>query len=183
MASIIRDSYSHLNSFVPLKKRTTGWPLIVQPLIALNTKRVRLNMSNPHKERKHDELCSCESTAHKMWVILKMRKQSFPNRKKQTCSFLYRKKTCNTLPALMQHKDDISSYILYRYGLISLAKLKNIIKKHISPLLLCGIVELWSVNMVPNTIKIIVKTVIINSIADRNISTTTEYYIQPIRVK
>jgi hypothetical protein len=37
--------------------------------------------------------------------------------------------------------------------------------------------------MVPNTIKIIVKTVIINSIADRNISTTTEYYIQPIRVK
>jgi hypothetical protein len=52
------------------------------------------------------------------------------------------KKDMYTLPALMQHKDDISSYILYRYGLISLAKLKNIIKKHISPLLLYGIVEL-----------------------------------------
>jgi predicted GIY-YIG superfamily endonuclease len=79
------------------------------------------------------------------------------------------------LTATMQHKDDISSYILCWYGLISLANLTNIIKKHISPLLLYGIVKLWSVNMVPNTIEIIVKTVIIHRIADRNISTTTEY--------
>ena len=43
-------------------------------------------------------------------------------------------KTCNTLLAPMQHKDDISSYILYWYGLISLAKLTNINRKLISPL-------------------------------------------------
>ena len=34
-------------------------------------------------------------------------------------------KTCTTLLAPMQHKDDISSYILYWYGIISLAKLTH----------------------------------------------------------
>ena len=43
-------------------------------------------------------------------------------------------KTCNILLEPMQHKDNISSYILYWYGLISLAKLTNMKRKHSSTL-------------------------------------------------
>ena len=37
----------------------------------------------------------------------------------------FTEKTCNTWLAFMQHKDDISSCILYWYGLIGLASLQT----------------------------------------------------------
>ena len=157
MASIIRDSYSHLNSFVPLKKKD-HW-MTIDSATTDNTK---------HKKSKtqHEQPAQGKKARWTLFLwIHSTQNVSNPENEETIISqqekanmlLSLQKKDMYTLPALMQHKDDISSYILYRYGLISLAKLKNIIKKHISPLLLCGIVELWSVNMVPNTIKIIVK--------------------------